>query len=156
MPSPRPSSRLPALPAFALCAAVWTAALAVPAQAQTAAPAAARADAKADPRADAKSGPGAAPQPDPKADPLERLRERLSRQLGATEAAKGGSNAPTVMRVENPAPGELRLQATPGAPRPPGAARPAAGAGGSQAGAAWASTTASVSGSRSEPLARIR
>jgi carbonic anhydrase len=144
MPSPRLSSRLPALPAFALCVAVWTAALAVPAQAQTAAPAAARADAKAGPRADAKSDPRAAPQADPKADPLDRLRERLSRQLGAAEAAKGGSNAPTVMRVENPAPGELRLQATPGAPRSPGTARPPAGTGGSQAGAAGGSRAAAT------------
>ena len=138
MPSPRPSSRLPMLPALALCAAGWATALSGPAQAQaqTAAPATARADAKADPKA--------TPQADPKADPLDRLRERLSRQLGATEAAKGGSNAPTVMRVENPAPGELRLQATPGAPRPPGAARPAAGAGGGQAGAADGSRAAAA------------
>jgi carbonic anhydrase len=73
----------------------------------------------------AQPGPAA----DPKADPLERLRERLSRQLGATEAAPGGAKGPTVMRVENPAPGELRLQAEPARPRAagasPGSGRPA-------------------------------
>lgn len=115
MPSLRPRSRLPILPALALCAAASAAALSAPARAQTATPPAARAETKAEPKAD------------PAADPLERLRERLSRQLGASEAARGGANAPTVMRVENPAPGELRLQATPGVPRPTGAARPAGG-----------------------------
>jgi len=71
--------------------------------------------------------------PAPTVDPLDRLRERLTRQLGATEAAPGSKTQAPVMRVENEAPGELRIQAV---PRPAGAPRqgatgadPARGAG---------------------------
>lgn len=71
--------------------------------------------------------------PAPTVDPLDRLRERLTRQLGATEAAPGSKTQAPVMRVENEAPGELRIQAVPrpaGAPRQGGAGTdPARGAG---------------------------
>ena len=115
------------------------------ARAETAAPPAARADARAAPaakaapeaargsRGDPKADQKADAKADAKADPLDRLRERLSRQLGATEAARGGATSPTVMRVENPAPGELRLQAEPAGARG-GASRAAAGAPGVAAG----------------------
>ncbi len=66
-------------------------------------------------------------------DPLDRLRERLTRQLGATEAAPGSKTQAPVIRVENEAPGELRIQAVPrsaGAPRQGAAgAEPARGTG---------------------------
>ena len=69
----------------------------------------------------------------PSVDPLDRLRERLTRQLGATQAAPGTKTQAPVMRVENEAPGELRIQAVPrpaGVPRQGGARTdPARGAG---------------------------
>jgi carbonic anhydrase len=165
--SPTPICRVPTRwPALAGVALAATASLlTAQAAAQSTAPSAARADAPpASPapaprggepgrdarpplRAEGRVLPAGEPRSDAKAppgtDPLERLRERLSGQLGATQAAKGTAQSPTVMRVENPAPGELKLQATPTAPRaaaptraqgaaPSGGpgAQPSAGAGG--------------------------
>jgi len=65
-------------------------------------------------------------------DPLDRLRERLTRQFGATEAVPGSKTQPPVMRVENEAPGELRIQAAPARP----ATSPRQGAPGAVSGAA--------------------
>jgi carbonic anhydrase len=81
-------------------------------------------------------------------DPLDRLRERLTRQLGATEAAPGSKTQPTVMRVENEAPGELRIQAAPMQPRPALAPRP----GGSGA----VSGAGSRAGTPAQPAAKAR
>lgn len=51
------------------------------------------------------------------ADPLDRLRDRLARQLGAEPPGKDGRRATPVVKVENQAPGEFRIQAPPGGPR---------------------------------------
>lgn len=44
-------------------------------------------------------------------DPLDRLRDRLTRQLGAEQGGKTGRRATPVVQVENQAPGEFRIQA---------------------------------------------
>ncbi len=54
-------------------------------------------------------------------DPLDRLRDRLTRQLGAEQGGKTGRRATPVVQVENQAPGEFRIQA------PAAGARAAAG-----------------------------
>jgi carbonic anhydrase len=121
---PRPWAVARACARRALACGALLAAAATSAWAQTAPPAAPARPAQPGPAVDAKADA----KVDPKADPLERLRERLSRQLGASEAAPGGAKGPTVMRVENPAPGELRLQAEPARPRAAGAAGASSGA----------------------------
>ena len=73
----------------------------------------------------AASAAAAARAPGAAIDPLDRLRERLARQLSAEKTAQGGRRAAPVMRVENQAPGEFRLQA------PSAGARVAAGVAGS-------------------------
>lgn len=44
-------------------------------------------------------------------DPLDRLRDRLARQLGAEQGGKSGRRSTPVLQVENQAPGEFRIQA---------------------------------------------
>ena len=62
-------------------------------------------------------------------DPLDRLRERLTRELSAEKTYKGSRRSPPVMRVENQAPGEFRLQASSASARAAAGSGGAAGAG---------------------------